>query len=69
MLERRTTSIEHLVDRSLSYARAWEGRPGSRLKDMALEVRDALQPYATKGLVPEVLEGIALIARRPAAVV
>ena len=68
VLERRDTSIEHLVDRSLSYARAWEGRPGSRLKDMAMEVRDALQPYATKGYVPEVLEGTALIARRPAAI-
>jgi SAM-dependent methyltransferase len=68
VLERRSTSIEHLVDRSLSYARAWEGRPGSRLKDMALEVRDALQPYATNGYVPEVLEGTALIARRPVAI-
>ena len=45
-----------------------QGRPGSRLKDMALEVRDALQPYATDGHLPEVLEGTALIARRPAAV-
>lgn len=68
VLERRSTSIERLVDRSLSYARAWEGRPGSRLKDMALEVRDALEPYATNGYVSEVLEGTALIARRPAAV-
>ena len=68
VLERRSTSIEHLVDRSLSYARAWEGRPGSRLKDMALEVRDALEPYATEGYVPEILEGTALIARRPATV-
>ncbi len=68
VLERRSTSVEHLVDRSLSYARAWEGRPGSRLKDMALEVRDALEPYATKGYVAEVVEGTALIARRPAAV-
>jgi SAM-dependent methyltransferase len=68
VLEPRRTLIEHLVDRSLSYARAWEGRPGSRLKDMALEVRDALAPYATNGTVQEVLEGTALIARRPAAV-
>jgi SAM-dependent methyltransferase len=68
VLERRSTSIEHLVDRSLSYARAWEGRPGSRLKDMVLEVRDALEPYATNGFVPEVLEGTALIARRPSEV-
>jgi SAM-dependent methyltransferase len=68
VLERRTTSIEHIVDRSLSYARAWEGRPGSRLKDMAMEVRDALEPYTIKGHVQEILEGTALIARRPSAV-
>jgi SAM-dependent methyltransferase len=68
VLEPRRTSIEHLVDRSLSYARAWQGRPGSRLKDMALEVRDALSAYSTDGTVQEVLEGTALVARRPAEV-
>jgi SAM-dependent methyltransferase len=68
VLERRSTSVEHLVNRSLSYARAWEGRPGSRLKDMAMEVRDALEPYAVNGQVPEIIEGTALIARRPGVV-
>jgi SAM-dependent methyltransferase len=67
VLEQRQTSIEHIVDRSLSYGRAWQGRPGSRLKDMALEVRDALAPYVNNGYVLEVLEGSALVARRPAA--
>ena len=61
----RQTSVEHLVERALSYARAWQGRPGSRLKDMALEVRDALTPYESEGMVAEVIEGTALIARRP----
>ena len=65
VLERRRTSGEHLVDRSLSFARAWQGRPGSRLKDMALEVRDALHAYEEDGFVQEVVEGTALIARRP----
>nr|WP_294505498.1 class I SAM-dependent methyltransferase [uncultured Rhodopila sp.] len=68
VLEQRQTSIEHIVDRSLSYGRAWQGRPGSRLKDMALEVRDALAPYVKNGHVLEVLEGSALVARRPAAI-
>jgi hypothetical protein len=68
VLEQRRTSVEHLVDRSLSYSRAWQGRPGSRLKDMALEVREVLSPYAENGTVREVVEGAALIARRPAAV-
>ena len=64
VIELRHTSIEHLVDRALSFARAWQGRPGSRLKDMALEVRDAVTPYAKDGQVAEVIEGTALIARR-----
>jgi SAM-dependent methyltransferase len=65
VLEPRQTSVEHFVDRALSYARAWQGRPGSRLTDMALEVRDALTAYAKNGVVQEVIEGTALIARRP----
>jgi SAM-dependent methyltransferase len=65
VLEPRQTSVEHLVDRALSFGSTWQGRPGSRLKDMALEIRGALVPYARDGLVQEVLEGIALIARRP----
>jgi SAM-dependent methyltransferase len=68
VLEQRQTSIEHIVDRSLSYGKAWQGRPGSRLKDMALEVREALAPYVKNGIVQEVLEGSALIARRPSAI-
>jgi len=65
VLEPRLTSVEHLVDRALSFGSTWQGRPGSRLKDMALEIRHALVPYARDGLVQELLEGIALIARRP----
>jgi SAM-dependent methyltransferase len=65
VLEPRLTSVEHFVDRALSFARAWQGRPGSRLKDMALEVRDALTPYAQDDMVAEVIEGTALVARRP----
>jgi SAM-dependent methyltransferase len=68
VLEPRLTSVEHIVDRALSFARAWQGKPGSRLKDMALEVRDALEPYAEDGMVAEIIEGTALIARRPAEV-
>jgi hypothetical protein len=58
--------VEHIVDRALSFARAWQGKPGSRLKDMALEVRKALESYAEDNMVAEVIEGTALIARRPA---
>jgi ubiquinone/menaquinone biosynthesis C-methylase UbiE len=65
VLEARNTSVEVFVDHALSFARAWQGRPGSRLHDMALEVRDALLPYAKNHFVSELIEGSALIARRP----
>jgi len=65
VLERRDTPIERFVDRALSFASTWAGRPGSRQQDLALEVRAAIGKHADEhGLVREVLEGHALIARR-----
>ena len=65
VLEPRRTPIERLVDRALSFASAWHGRPGSREQDLAGEIRRVVAPYADgEGLVHEVLEGHALIARR-----
>jgi SAM-dependent methyltransferase len=66
VLEVRQTPLERFVDRALSYAATWHGRPGSREKDLALDIQRALAPHAdASGLVHEVLEGHALIARRP----
>lgn len=65
VLETRYTAIERFVDRALSFATTWHGRPGSREHDLPHEVRNALQPYADeRGQVREVIEGQALIARR-----
>jgi SAM-dependent methyltransferase len=65
VLERRRTPVERFVDRALSFASTWHGRPGSRERDLAGEIRDIIRPYAdAEGLVREVLEGHALIARR-----
>jgi SAM-dependent methyltransferase len=65
VLERRETSIERFVDRALSFASTWEGRPGSRSEDLAHEVRKLIGKYAdARGIVNEVLEGQALVARR-----
>ena len=55
-----------MVDRALSFAKAWQGRAGSRLDDLASDVRTVLAPYVVDGAINEVLEGTALIARRPA---
>jgi SAM-dependent methyltransferase len=65
VLEPRRTPIERFVDRALSFASTWHGRPGSREQDLAGEIRNVIAPYAdAEGLVHEVLEGHALIARR-----
>lgn len=66
VLERRATPVERFVDRALSFASTWEGRSGSREEDLAHEIRAIIQKHADdRGLVHEVLEGRALIARRP----
>jgi SAM-dependent methyltransferase len=65
VLEPRRTPVERFVDRALSFASTWHGRPGSREQDLAGEIRAILTRYAdADGLVREVLEGHALIARR-----
>jgi SAM-dependent methyltransferase len=65
VLERRRTPVERFVDPALSFASTWHGRAGSREEDLASEIRGIIQPYAdAEGLVREVLEGHALIARR-----
>jgi hypothetical protein len=65
VIEARDTPVERFVDRALSYAATWHGRPGSREKDLALDIQRALAQHAdANGRVHEVLEGHALIARR-----
>ncbi|WP_437317556.1 class I SAM-dependent methyltransferase [Sorangium sp. So ce385] len=66
VLEQRATPVERFVDRALSFAATWHGRPGSREEDLAVEVRRAIAKHAdADGIVREVLEGHALVARRP----
>jgi SAM-dependent methyltransferase len=64
VIEPRATPVERFVDRALSLASTWEGSPGSRTEDLAIELRHALEKYATDGVINEVIEGEALIARR-----
>jgi SAM-dependent methyltransferase len=65
VLEQRRTPVDRLVDRALSFAATWHGRPGSREQDLAQDIRNAMRAYAdSAGEVREVLEGHALIARR-----
>ena len=64
VLEVRRTSVDHLVDRALSYGSTWDGRPGSREEDLANDVRKLVAKHAPDGFVREVVEGHALIAFR-----
>lgn len=64
VLERRRTPVERFVDRALSFASTWHGRPGSREHDLAGDIRDIIERHAEDGSVLEVIEGQALIARR-----
>jgi SAM-dependent methyltransferase len=67
VLETRHTPIERFVDRALSFATTWHGRPGSREDDLPHEVRRVLAPHADeRGNILEVIEGQALVARRSA---
>jgi SAM-dependent methyltransferase len=65
VIEKRKTPVERFVDRALSFGATWHGRPGSRLEDLPNEVRERLEKYAVNGVISEVTEGKALIARRP----
>jgi hypothetical protein len=63
--EARSTPVERFVDRALSFAATWHGRPGSREDDLAVDIRRAIAKHADEtDQVREVLEGHALIARR-----
>jgi len=67
VLERRITPVERFVDRALSFATTWHGRPGSREDDLPQEVREVLAAHADgQGNIHEVIEGQALIAWRSA---
>jgi SAM-dependent methyltransferase len=65
-IERRVTPVERFVDRALSLSRVSHARIGMRTDDLARELREALAPLAVNGVVTEVVESQALIARREA---
>jgi SAM-dependent methyltransferase len=64
IIERRTTPLERFVDRALSISSASHGQIGARADELARELREAMAPFARDGLVAEVVESEALIARR-----
>jgi SAM-dependent methyltransferase len=67
VIERRNTPVERIVDRALSLSSVSHGVIGARADDLARELREAMVEFARDGLVTEVVESEALIARREAA--
>ncbi len=66
VIERRATPVERLVDRALSLSSVSQGQIGGRADDLAREMREAMAAFAKDGVVTEVVESEALIARRTA---
>jgi len=64
VLERRVTPLARLVDRALSYGATWVGAGPGVVEALAAELRQALAPFAVEGLIHEVVEGQATLARR-----
>jgi SAM-dependent methyltransferase len=65
VLEPRRTPVETFVDRALSFSTTWHAGAGSPEADLPAEIRKVMAPYAdAEGLVAEIVEGQALIARR-----
>jgi SAM-dependent methyltransferase len=65
-IARYETPLERFIDRTLSLSSVSRARIGARADDLAREVLEVLAPFARNGLVTEVVESEALIARRRA---
>ncbi|HZB93491.1 MAG TPA: methyltransferase domain-containing protein [Stellaceae bacterium] len=61
----RRTSLDALVDRTLSMSTTSPERLGAGRADFERDLRAALAPYATEGGVTELVEAEALLATRP----
>jgi hypothetical protein len=64
VIKRRQTPLEHFVERALSMSSVSRDRIGARVDELAREVREVMAPFAQEGMVVEVVESEALIARR-----
>jgi hypothetical protein len=68
IIERRFTAVERFPDRALSLSITSRERLGAKADDLSSEVRALLAKFALEGVVTEVVESTALIARRKAPV-
>jgi SAM-dependent methyltransferase len=64
VIERRRIPVEHLVDRALSMSSTSPARLGGRARELAASIRTLATRHAEGALITEVVESIALIAKR-----
>lgn len=64
VIERRTVSMQQLIDRALSRSSTAPDRLGDAAPRMAEEIEAAMRPLATDGILPEVIATSALLGRR-----
>jgi SAM-dependent methyltransferase len=64
IIERRFTAVERFADRALSLSITSRERLGAKADDLSSEIRELMAKFAIEGVVTEVVESTALIARR-----
>src|SRR5271166_1891815 len=64
IIERRCTAVERFMDRALSFSVTSRERLGAKADELTSEIRELMVGFAFEGVVPEVVESNALIARR-----
>jgi SAM-dependent methyltransferase len=64
IIERRLTEVKRFTDRALSLSITSRERLGAKADDLTSEIRELMSSFALQGVVAEVVESTALIARR-----
>ena len=64
IIERRFTAVERFTDRALSLSITSPERLGAKADELSSEIGELMAKFALEGVVTEVVESTALIARR-----
>jgi len=65
VIDRRRIAVERLVDRALSMSSTSPARLGAKAEELAAKIRELALRYAQSGIITEVIQSQALIAKRP----
>jgi SAM-dependent methyltransferase len=65
VIDRRRIPVDRLVDRALSMSSTSPAWLGAKAEDLATKIRELALRYAQNGIITEVIQSQALIAKRP----